>query len=128
MKLQKFLLALCAICLTLPALAKENQYPHMFAHRGCWSKAPSGEFDIPENSVAAVTAAARMGYEGIECDVHYTKDKKMVILHDETLNRTMRRASDYSKLDKPIRLADITFEELRRDYVLESVNPALRTT
>lgn len=127
MKLQKFLLALCAICLTLPALAKENQYPHMFAHRGCWSKAPSGEFDIPENSVAAVTAAARMGYEGIECDVHYTKDKKMVILHDETLNRTMRRASDYSKLDKPIRLADITFEELRRDYVLESVNPALRT-
>ena len=69
MKLQKFLLALCAICLTLPALAKENQYPHMFAHRGCWSKAPSGEFDIPENSVAAVTAAARMGV-GKPCATH----------------------------------------------------------
>lgn len=123
----RLLLALFAILITTPLFAQESQLPHMFAHRGCWSKAPSGEFDIPENSVAAVTAAARMGYEGIECDVHYTKDKKMVILHDETLNRTMRRASDYSKLEKPIRLADITFEELRRDYVLESVNPALRT-
>ena len=127
MKLRSILFALWAILITLPALAEERVFPHMFAHRGCWSKAPSGEFDIPENSVAAVAAAARMGYEGIECDVHYTKDKKMVILHDATLNRTMRRASDYSKLEKPIKLTDITFEELRRDYVLESVNPELRT-
>ena len=68
-----------------------------------------------------------MGYKGIECDVHYTKDKRMVILHDATINRTMRRASDYSKLDKPVRLDELTFEELRRDYVLESENPAWRT-
>ncbi|MBQ1981130.1 MAG: hypothetical protein II226_07585, partial [Alistipes sp.] len=84
----RLLLALFAILITTPLFAQESQLPHMFAHRGCWSKAPSGEFDIPENSVAAVTDAARMGYEGIECDVHYTKDKKMVILHDGTLNRT----------------------------------------
>ena len=82
---------------------------------------------VPENSVAAVAMAKKMGYEGIECDVHYTKDKRMVILHDATLNRTARRASDYSKLDKPIRLADLTFEELRRDYVLESADSTLRT-
>ena len=127
MKHYRLLIALLALCLAIPAMAEKKSYPHMIAHRGCWSKAESGEFTIPENSVAAVTAAKRMGYEGIECDVHYTKDKKMVILHDQTLNRTMRRASDYSKLEKPIYLKDITFEELRRDYVLESTDPKLRT-
>ena len=127
MKHYRLLITLLALCLALPAMAEKKSYPHMIAHRGCWSKAETGEFAIPENSVAAVASAKRMGYEGIECDVHYTKDKKMVILHDATLNRTMRRASDYSKLDKPIYLKDLTFEELRRDYVLESTNPELRT-
>ena len=127
MKHYRLLITLLALCLALPAMAEKKSYPHMIAHRGCWSKAETGEFAIPENSVAAVASAKRMGYEGIECDVHYTKDKKMVILHDATLNRTMRRASDYSRLDKPIYLKDLTFEELRRDYVLESTNPELRT-
>lgn len=109
--------------------AKESkrEFPQMFAHRGCWSKNDAGEFVVPENSVAAVAMAKRMGYVGIESDVHYTKDKRMVILHDATLNRTARRASDYAKLDKPVKLADLTFEELRRDYVLESADPELRT-
>ena len=109
------------------AKESEREFPQMFAHRGCWSKNEAGEFVVPENSVAAVAMAKRMGYVGIECDVHYTKDKRMVILHDATLNRTARRASDYAKLDKPVKLADLTFEELRRDYVLESADPELRT-
>jgi hypothetical protein len=109
------------------AQPKKSHKIHTYAHRGCWSKNAAGEFIIPENSVAAVTEAAKRGYEGIECDVHLTKDGKMVILHDATLNRTMRKASDYSKLDKPVYLKDLTFEELRRDYVLESENPDLRT-
>lgn len=100
---------------------------HVFAHRGCWSKNAQNEFIIPENSVAAVAEAKKKGYEGIECDVRYTKDGIMVILHDETLNRTTRNAGDYSKLEKPVRLADLTFEELRRDYILESEDPELRT-
>lgn len=106
---------------------KKQKYPTMIAHRGCWSKNAEGEFVIPENSVAAVAMAKRMGYAGIECDVHYTKDKRMVILHDLTLNRTVRKATDYSKLDKPVYLSELTFEELRRDYVLESTNPNMRT-
>jgi hypothetical protein len=39
---------------------------------------PTNEFIIPENSIPAVAMAKRMGYEGIECDVRYTKDKVMV--------------------------------------------------
>ena len=112
--------------MTLYAGAQPKEI-HTFAHRGCWSKNALGEFIIPENSVAAVREAARKGYKGIECDVHLTKDGKMVILHDDTLNRTARRASDYSKLENPVRLSDLTLEELRRDYVLESEDPSFRT-
>lgn len=119
------LLLLTMLCLQSSAGPKQD--PTLYAHRGCWSKSAGDEFIIPENSLPAVAMARRMGYTGIECDVHYTKDSVMVILHDATLNRTARRASDYSKLDKPVKLADLTFEELRRDYVLESTNPEWRT-
>lgn len=115
-------------CLALLSVeAQIKQSPTLYAHRGCWSMSESGEFIVPENSLPAVEMAKKMGYTGIECDVHYTKDGRMVILHDATLNRTMRRASDYSRLAEPVRLEDLTFEELRRDYVLESTNPAWRT-
>ena len=125
--MKKILLSL-TLCLTLlSGVAQTKNHPTMFAHRGCWSKNDAKEFIVPENSLPAVAMAKKMGYTGIECDVHYTKDKRMIILHDGTINRTMRRAADYSKLDKPVRLEDLTFEELRRDYVLESENPAWRT-
>ncbi len=71
--------------------------------------------------------AKRMKYEGIECDVHYTKDKVMVILHDATINRTMRYAQGYRPIEKPIKLADLTFRELRENFVLASADPAMRT-
>lgn len=124
----KRILTIILTLTTLTGIAGAQQKKiHTFAHRGCWSKNAQNEFIIPENSVAAVREAARKGYEGIECDVHLTKDGHMVILHDETLNRTVRRAQDYSRLETPVRLADLTFEELRRDYVLESEDPSLRT-
>ena len=107
--------------------AGQSREIHVFAHRGCWSKSASGEFIIPENSVAAVAEAARRGYEGIECDVRLTKDGRMVVLHDRTLNRTARRASDYSKLQETVYLKDLTYEELRLYYVLESEDPKMRT-
>lgn len=115
-------------CIAFIACTEQNHTSlTLFAHRGCWNKSASGEFIVPENSLPAVEMAKKMGYTGIECDVHYTKDSVMVILHDGTLNRTMRRAEDYSRLTEPIRLNELTFEELRRDYVLESANPAWRT-
>ena len=118
----------CLITLfTLSLMAQKTEFPRMYAHRGCWTMNPEKEFVVPENSIAAVAMAKRMGYEGIECDVHYTKDKVMVILHDATLNRTMRNAKDYSPIEKSIKLADLTFEELRKNYVLASADPALRT-
>lgn len=53
----------------------------IFAHRG--SKA-----NRPENTMAAFEEAMNVGSDGIELDVHLTKDQKVVVMHDEKVNRT----------------------------------------
>lgn len=52
-----------------------------YAHRGF-----SGEY--PENTMLAFRKAIEAGADGIELDVHFTKDKELVIIHDETIDRT----------------------------------------
>lgn len=53
-----------------------------FAHRGLHTKDKS----VPENSLAAFAAAADAGY-GIELDVQFSKEGKVVVFHDDTLDR-----------------------------------------
>lgn len=55
--------------------------PIIFAHRGA-----SGYY--PENTMLAFTKAVEMGATGIETDVHMTKDGKLVLIHDHSLERT----------------------------------------
>ena len=99
--------------------------PFAVAHRGCWLK-EGEEFYINENCPAGVWMAAEYGYPAIECDVKYTRDSVMVLMHDGTINRTMRNASDYSLIREPVRVSDCTFEDLRTRYVLASTDPSLR--
>ena len=99
--------------------------PMAVAHRGCWLK-DGEEFYINENCPAGVKMAAQYGYPAIECDVKYTLDSVMVIMHDATINRTMRNASDYSVIEEPVKVTEHTFEDLRTKYVLASTDPALR--
>lgn len=54
-----------------------------FAHRGLWKKEGA-----PENSLPAFKAAVEGGF-GIELDVHLTKDKHLVVIHDSSLLRTV---------------------------------------
>ena len=96
--------------------------PMAVAHRGCWLK-DGEEFYINENCPAGVKMAAQYGYPAIECDVKYTLDSVMVIMHDATINRTMRNASDYSVIEEPVKVTEHTFEELRTKYVLASTDP-----
>lgn len=53
----------------------------IFAHRGV-----SGHY--PENTGAAFYAASRLPIAGIELDVHLTADGELVVIHDETIDRT----------------------------------------
>ena len=51
------------------------------AHRGASSYAP-------ENTFSAFDLALDIGVNDIELDVHFTKDHHIVVIHDDTVNRT----------------------------------------
>lgn len=70
----------------------------IFAHRGF-----SGKY--PENTMLAFEKAVEIGVDGIELDVHLTKDNEIVIIHDEDIKRTC----DGEGLVK-----DMTLEELHK--------------
>lgn len=54
---------------------------NIYAHRGA-------KGTTPENTIAAFKEALRMESDGIELDVHLSKDREPVVIHDETVNRT----------------------------------------
>ena len=69
----------------------------IFAHRGFSSIAP-------ENTMAAFERAIAIKANGIETDVHLCKDGKIVICHDEKVNRTTNGSGH---------IKDYTWEELQ---------------
>ena len=71
-----------------------------FAHRGF-----SGNY--PENTMLAFRKAVETeGCDGIELDVHFTKDEEIVIIHDERIDRTCVNGTGLVK--------DYTLEELQK--------------
>lgn len=70
---------------------------NVFAHRGY-----SGAY--PENTMLAFEKALECGCYGIELDVQLSKDGEVVIIHDETLDRTT---------DKQGRVCDFSLKELQ---------------
>ena len=72
--------------------------PLVFAHRGAKRVAP-------ENTLPAFEAAIRLGADGIELDVQYSSDGKLVIFHDLSLDKTS---------DGTGRVSARTFDELRQ--------------
>ena len=58
----------------------------IWAHRGC-------SFKHPENTIESFKAAAELpGLTGIELDVQLASDGEIVVIHDETLDRTTTMA------------------------------------
>lgn len=55
----------------------------IFAHRGA-----SG--DYPENTILAFKKALEIGVDGIELDVHKSKDGELIVIHDEDVQRTFK--------------------------------------
>ncbi len=43
---------------------------------------------VAENTLASFQKAIDLGCDGIELDVHLSKDQKVIVIHDETINRT----------------------------------------
>jgi len=70
--------------------------PQFIAHRG-------GRVYEPENSIAAFRHAVDTGADWIEFDVQQTKDGELVVIHDETVDRTT---------DGTGRIEDLTLEQI----------------
>ena len=61
----------------------------------------------------AFEMAMKQGYSHIETDPCLTKDGVVVLFHDKTINRTCRNP-DGSVIESPLKLEDLTYEELMR--------------
>ncbi len=72
--------------------------PLVFAHRGAKRVAP-------ENTLPAFEAAIRLGADGVELDVQYSSDGKLVIFHDFNLEKTSNGTG---------RVVSHTFDDLRK--------------
>ncbi len=77
--------------------------PYRIAHRGDSTVAP-------ENTREAIIAAIDWGCEGIEIDVRLTKDNKIVLMHDEYIDRMVFDGNGI-KLNK--KLKDMNWEEVQ---------------
>ncbi|MBN1218067.1 MAG: glycerophosphodiester phosphodiesterase [Anaerolineae bacterium] len=71
--------------------------PQLIAHRG-------GSDLAPENTLAAFRQAIDLGVDWLEMDVQMTRDEALVVIHDETVDRTTNGTG---------RVADLTLAELR---------------
>ncbi len=60
---------------------EEIRRPVIFAHRGASAHAP-------ENTLAAFRLAVELGADAIELDAKLTSDGEVVVIHDQTLERT----------------------------------------
>lgn len=77
--------------------------PMRFAHRGVVRRAP-------ENTLDAIEAAYELGCEGVEVDIRRTRDERIVLFHDESVERVVSGGPD----DGDDRLvADLRWEEIR---------------
>jgi len=82
------------------------------AHRGDWRHAP-------ENSLEAYKLAIEMGVDILEIDLSKTSDGVIVIMHDQTIDRTTNGKG------KP---SDYTFEELRKFRLRNGLGRVTRNT
>ncbi|MDR4507137.1 MAG: HEAT repeat domain-containing protein [Candidatus Brocadiaceae bacterium] len=77
-----FAAALLLLILPLKTVFSENaRRVEVFAHRGLLEH-------VPENTFAALNIIAELGIDGVAIDIRQTQDKQLVLMCDETLDRT----------------------------------------
>ena len=52
----------------------------------------------PENTLAAIAGALELGVSAVEIDVQLTRDGRVVVMHDPTLDRTTSGRGDVRQL------------------------------
>lgn len=62
--------------------------PLVIGHRGAKGIAP-------ENGLSGFKKAVELGIDGVELDVHLTKDEKLVVVHDMEFKKVNRIRNPY---------------------------------
>lgn len=106
--MKKVISIIICLCLVLTQVSAQNTFTRLdtikqvflhsdtnivmiAAHRGAHLKAP-------ENSLKSFTNAIALGIDIIELDIRCTKDNKLVIMHDRTVDRTTNGKGEVSQL------------------------------
>lgn len=87
-------------------LPRKSRAGRVTAHRGASARAP-------ENTLAAVRLALRLGADAVECDVHRTRDGALVVIHDRHLRRTTDAQQRFPGR-AAWRVKDFTLAEIKR--------------
>ncbi|KAI5828514.1 PLC-like phosphodiesterase [Schizophyllum commune Tattone D] len=69
-----------------------HKLPECWGHRGASAR-------FPENTMASFEAAIRDGVDGLESDVHVSKDHVVLMFHDPTLDRTTNQTGAIKERD-----------------------------
>lgn len=105
----RLLLAACLLGLALlPAGAAKRPLPErgICAHRGA-------SHTHPENTLAALHEAVRLGAHQIEIDLQMTRDRHLVLMHDSTVTRTTNAKAIFPGRAS-YSVSDFTLAELNR--------------
>jgi len=113
-RLKHILTLLLILFLMLHVLLKiePSKSPVVIAHRGA-----SGT--MPENTIASIVHAVESGADYIEVDVQRTADNVLVLLHDNTIDRT---TSGTGKINQ---LAWKTIEALEDEHPIPTLEEAI---
>lgn len=65
----------------------------IIAHRGAWK-----DFNLPQNSLAAFLKAQEFPIAGVEFDLQFTKDEKIVVFHDDFMGGKLINDLNYKDL------------------------------
>lgn len=90
----------------------KSKHVMIFAHRGDWRS-------TAENSLQAYQRCIDAGIDGIEIDLQMTKDSVLIIMHDETVDRTTTAKG---------KVSDLTWDELRNCNLLSPIGVVTRQT
>jgi len=104
---------------------KHCENPLLIAHRGGpdyntyeFAKEKPLEYEIWESTKSAYIRAFNKGAKAIEMDIQLTKDNEIIILHDDTLDRTTNSTGNASEL---------TLLEFDRVFTNKNYNETLPT-
>ena len=91
-----------------------SRTPWLIAHRGASAYAP-------ENTVPAFALAARQGATFVEFDLQLTKDRQIVCLHDNSLERTTDVEDVFPDRHRPAEGAQATKRWMLEDFTLAEI-------